>query len=89
MLRPGAERVAKLGGLHKFMGWERPILTDSGGYQVMSLAELGKVSEDGVSFQEPPRRDAAHADPGAVGRGAAAAWGRHRHGVRRIGAGEG
>jgi len=50
MLRPGAERVAKLGGLHKFMGWERPILTDSGGYQVMSLSELTKVSEEGVSF---------------------------------------
>jgi queuine tRNA-ribosyltransferase len=50
MLRPGAERVAKLGGLHKFMGWERPILTDSGGYQVMSLSELTKVTEDGVAF---------------------------------------
>src|SRR5437763_10668 len=50
MLRPGAERVAKLGGLHKFMGWERPILTDSGGYQVMSLAGLTKVSEEGVAF---------------------------------------
>src|SRR3982751_2054837 len=50
MLRPGAERVAKLGGLHKFMGWERPILTDSGGYQVMSLSELSKVTEEGVSF---------------------------------------
>jgi len=50
MLRPGAERVAKLGGLHKFMGWDRPILTDSGGYQVMSLAELTKVTEEGVSF---------------------------------------
>jgi queuine tRNA-ribosyltransferase len=50
MLRPGAERVAKLGGLHKFMAWERPILTDSGGYQVMSLSELTKVSEEGVSF---------------------------------------
>jgi len=50
MLRPGAERVAKLGGLHKFMGWERPILTDSGGYQVMSLSELTKVSEEGVAF---------------------------------------
>src|SRR3954466_4854758 len=46
MLRPGAERVARLGGLHKFMGWERPILTDSGGYQVMSLTELAKVSEE-------------------------------------------
>jgi queuine tRNA-ribosyltransferase len=50
MLRPGAERVAKLGGLHRFMGWDRPILTDSGGYQVMSLSELTKVTEDGVAF---------------------------------------
>ncbi|MGI8705904.1 MAG: tRNA guanosine(34) transglycosylase Tgt [Sphingomicrobium sp.] len=50
MLRPGAERVARLGGLHRFMGWDRPILTDSGGYQVMSLSELAKVSEDGVAF---------------------------------------
>ena len=50
MLRPGAERIARLGGLHKFMGWQRPILTDSGGYQVMSLSELTKVSEDGVAF---------------------------------------
>src|SRR3954449_3484807 len=50
MLRPGAERVARLGGLHKFMGWERPILTDSGGYQVMSLTDLTKVSEEGVAF---------------------------------------
>jgi queuine tRNA-ribosyltransferase len=51
MLRPGAERVARLGGLHRFMGWERPILTDSGGYQVMSLSELTKVSEEGVAFK--------------------------------------
>jgi queuine tRNA-ribosyltransferase len=50
MLRPGAERVAKLGGLHRFMGWDRPILTDSGGYQVMSLSELTKVTEEGVAF---------------------------------------
>jgi queuine tRNA-ribosyltransferase len=50
MLRPGAERVAKLGGLHRFMGWERPILTDSGGYQVMSLSELTRVTEEGVAF---------------------------------------
>jgi queuine tRNA-ribosyltransferase len=50
MLRPGAERVARLGGLHDFMGWERPILTDSGGYQVMSLSDLTKVSEEGVAF---------------------------------------
>ncbi|SFP45766.1 tRNA guanosine(34) transglycosylase Tgt [Sphingomonas rubra] len=51
MLRPGAERVAKLGGLHRLMGWDRPILTDSGGYQVMSLADLTKRSEEGVSFK--------------------------------------
>jgi queuine tRNA-ribosyltransferase len=50
MLRPGAERVARLGGLHTFMGWDRPILTDSGGYQVMSLSDLTKVSEEGVAF---------------------------------------
>jgi queuine tRNA-ribosyltransferase len=51
MLRPGAERVARLGGLHRFMNWERPILTDSGGFQVMSLAQLRKLTEEGVSFQ--------------------------------------
>jgi queuine tRNA-ribosyltransferase len=51
MLRPGAERVARLGGLHKFMNWPRPILTDSGGYQVMSLADLRKLSEQGVEFR--------------------------------------
>lgn len=50
MLRPGAERVARLGGLHKFMNWERPILTDSGGFQVMSLASLRKLTEEGVTF---------------------------------------
>ncbi len=51
MLRPGAERIARLGGLHRFMGWDRPILTDSGGYQVMSLADLTTRSEDGVTFK--------------------------------------
>ncbi len=51
MLRPGAERVAKLGGLHEFMNWDRPILTDSGGYQVMSLSDLNKLTEEGVEFR--------------------------------------
>ena len=51
MLRPGAERVARLGGLHTFMNWQRPILTDSGGYQVMSLSELRKLTEEGVEFR--------------------------------------
>ena len=50
MLRPGAERVARLGGLHQFMNWPRPILTDSGGYQVMSLSDLRKITEEGVTF---------------------------------------
>jgi queuine tRNA-ribosyltransferase len=51
MLRPGAERVRRLGGLHRFMRWDRPILTDSGGFQVMSLSKISKVDEDGVTFQ--------------------------------------
>jgi len=51
MLRPGAERIARLGGLHKFMNWSKPILTDSGGFQVMSLAELRKLTEEGVTFR--------------------------------------
>ncbi|MFP4274071.1 MAG: tRNA guanosine(34) transglycosylase Tgt [Paracoccaceae bacterium] len=51
MLRPTAERIARLGGLHRFMNWERPILTDSGGFQVMSLAGLRKLTEQGVTFK--------------------------------------
>jgi queuine tRNA-ribosyltransferase len=51
MLRPGAERVARLGGLHRFMRWEKPILTDSGGFQVMSLSKISKVTEEAATFQ--------------------------------------
>src|SRR6266545_2796996 len=51
MLRPGAERIAALGGLHAFMNWPHPILTDSGGFQVMSLSELRKLDESGVTFR--------------------------------------
>jgi queuine tRNA-ribosyltransferase len=51
MLRPGAERIARLGGLHKFMRWDGPILTDSGGFQVMSLATIRKITEEGAQFQ--------------------------------------
>lgn len=50
-LRPGDERIARLGGLHRFMGWERPILTDSGGFQVFSLARINRIEENGVLFQ--------------------------------------
>jgi queuine tRNA-ribosyltransferase len=51
MLRPGAERVARLGGLHRFIGWDGPILTDSGGFQVMSLSQIRKITEQGATFQ--------------------------------------
>src|SRR5580704_6884552 len=50
-LRPGDEIIAELGGLHRFMGWTGPILTDSGGFQVMSLSKLRKIDEDGVKFR--------------------------------------
>src|SRR5213593_1018090 len=51
LLRPGHDVVARLGGLHSFMAWDRPILTDSGGYQVFRLADLRKITDDGVKFQ--------------------------------------
>ena len=50
-LRPGADRIARLGGLHRFMAWDRPILTDSGGFQVVSLADLRRIDDDGVTFR--------------------------------------
>src|ERR1043165_1292799 len=56
-LRPGLAVVEKHGGLHRFMGWARPILTDSGGFQVFSLGELRKISEEGVGFQSPINGD--------------------------------
>ena len=63
MLRPGAERVARLGGLHKMMDWPGPILTDSGGFQVMSLAKLRKLDESGVTFQSHLDGSAHHLSP--------------------------
>ena len=64
MLRPGAERVARLGGLHDFMGWDRPILTDSGGYQVMSLSATSpSATEEWRDLQVAPRRHAPHIEP--------------------------
>ena len=53
MLRPGVEVVGEHGGLHKFIGWDKPILTDSGGFQVWSLGDLVKISEEGVKFSSP------------------------------------
>lgn len=63
MLRPGAERVARLGGLHKMMDWPGPILTDSGGFQVMSLAKLRKLDESGVTFRSHIDGTAYHLTP--------------------------
>ncbi|QHI70243.1 tRNA guanosine(34) transglycosylase Tgt [Tichowtungia aerotolerans] len=63
MLRPGAERVAELGGLHTFMNWDKPILTDSGGYQVMSLSKLRKITEEGVTFQSHVDGSRQHLSP--------------------------
>ncbi len=63
MLRPGAERIARLGGLHTFMRWEGPILTDSGGFQVMSLSGLRKMSEKGVTFQSHIDGSTHHMSP--------------------------
>jgi queuine tRNA-ribosyltransferase len=62
-LRPGHENVQKLGGLHKFMNWAGPILTDSGGFQVFSLAKLRKMTEDGVTFQSPLDGSTHHITP--------------------------
>ncbi len=84
MLRPGAERIARLGGLHRFMDWPGPILTDSGGFQVMSLAKLRKLDEDGVTFQLAPRRIRASADAGALGRDPAPAGCHDHHGAGRV-----
>ncbi len=63
MLRPGAERVGALGGLHRFMGWDGPILTDSGGFQVMSLAQLRKITEEGVAFRSHVDGSEHHLSP--------------------------
>jgi len=62
-LRPGLEVIAAHGGLHRFMGWEGPILTDSGGFQVFSLGALRKITEDGVKFQSPVNGDACFLSP--------------------------
>ncbi len=63
MLRPGADRMERLGGLHKFMNWDRPILTDSGGFQVMSLNDLRKLTEDGVTFKSHVDGSTHHLTP--------------------------
>jgi len=66
LVRPGPDRIAALGGLHRFMGWERAILTDSGGFQITSLAERRKVSDDGIEFRSHVDGSRLHLDPERV-----------------------
>ncbi len=63
MLRPGPELVAELGGLHKFMGWDGPILTDSGGYQAFSMADINSVDDEGVTFRSIVDGSTVHLGP--------------------------
>lgn len=84
MLRPGAERVARLGGLHELIRWPQPILTDSGGFQVMSLSGLRKLDEQGVTFKEPYRRFAASHVAGKIHRNPGPAGQRHPDAIGRM-----
>jgi len=63
MLRPGAQTFDQFGGLHAFMGWEKPILTDSGGFQVFSLSDINRIDEEGVTFKSPINGDSIHLTP--------------------------
>ncbi len=83
-LKPGDSLIARCGGLHRFIGWNRPILTDSGGYQVFSLAAMRRIEEEGAHIPIPHRRIAAPADARAGGRHPGAARIGHRHGARRV-----
>ena len=84
MLRPGAERIAALGGLHRFMNWPHAILTDSGGFQVMSLAALRRTTEDRGHLSLASRRQPSRVDPGAFDRDPASARRRHHDGLGRV-----
>ena len=83
-LRPGVEVLDKFGGLHRFNGWSRPILTDSGGFQVWSLGALRKISEEGVRFASPINGDKLLLTPEVSMQVQRSLEFRHRHGVRRM-----
>ena len=83
-LRPGLEVIAAHGGLHRFMGWDGPILTDSGGFQVFSLGALRKITEEGVKFQSPVNGDQLLPDAGGIDAHPARAEFRHRDDLRRM-----
>ena len=79
-LRPGDKLVAEMGGLHKFTRWNGPILTDSGGFQVFSLAKLRKITEEGVTFASSPRRPPHLHGPGGKYADPGKPWLYHRNG---------
>jgi tRNA-guanine family transglycosylase len=83
-LRPGHELIAQAGGLHRFMHWDRPILTDSGGFQVFSLNGLRRIRDEGVEFQFPSGRLPACDHAREFRRDPERAGGRHHHGLRRM-----
>ena len=83
-LRPGEELIAELGGLHRFMAWDRPILTDSGGYQVFSLLDTARIDADGVTFRSRLRRHGGAPDAGARDGDPGGARLRHRDVLRRV-----
>ncbi len=80
MLRPGAERVGRLGGVRRLMGWDGPLLTDSGGFQVMSLGPLRKLDEDGVTFKSHLDGSQHRLDTGKINRDSAPSRCDHHHG---------
>ena len=83
-LRPGVEQVRKLGGLHRFMSWPRAILTDSGGFQVFSLTDLRKVTEEGVTFRSHLDGSSHFFSPESAMDAQIGLGRRHHHGVRRM-----
>ena len=81
-VRPGLEVIKHFGGLHQFMNWTGPILTDSGGYQIFSLAKLRKITEEGVAFSKSSRRNTDLYQPGDRDGNSGSSGKRHRHGAR-------
>ena len=81
-VRPGLDAIRHFGGLHNFMSWDGPILTDSGGYQIFSLAKLRKISEEGVALPKSPRRHAGVHFTGDRNGNSSRARQRHRDGAR-------
>ena len=82
-LRPGTEVFDRFGGLHRFMGWDKPILTDSGGFQVFSLGAMRKITEEGVKFSSPINGDKLFLSP-EISMQIQKALNSHRHAVRRM-----